>query len=81
VVRTLALAGVFGVLAAGALLALLEYLDITLRSAADVERQLELPVLAVVPALGRELPVAPALSGKALTPTVVPAGAARGTHA
>jgi capsular polysaccharide biosynthesis protein len=57
--RNLVLAGLFGLLAAGALVALLEYMDVTLRSADDVERQLELPVLAVVPALGRELPIPP----------------------
>jgi capsular polysaccharide biosynthesis protein len=58
--RNLVLAGLFGVLVAGALLALLEYLDVSVRSSDDVESQLELPVLAVVPGLGRELPVAPA---------------------
>jgi capsular polysaccharide biosynthesis protein len=55
--RNLVLAGLFGILVAGALVALLEYLDISVRSADDVERQLELPVLAVVPALGREMPI------------------------
>lgn len=49
-IRNLALAGVFGLIAAGALLALLEHLDITLRSPEAVERQVELPVLGVVPA-------------------------------
>lgn len=58
--RNLALAGLFGVLVAGALVALLEYMDISLRSSEDVERHLELPVLGVVPALGDELPVPPA---------------------
>ncbi|MBV9951292.1 MAG: hypothetical protein JO291_05045 [Acidimicrobiia bacterium] len=58
-VRNLVLAGLFGLLAAAALVALLEYLDVSLRSADDVERLLELPVLAVVPALGRELPILP----------------------
>jgi capsular polysaccharide biosynthesis protein len=65
IVRNLVLAGLFGVLAAGALLALLEYLDVTLRSTDDVESQLELPVLAVVPGLGRRLPVAPAADAEA----------------
>jgi capsular polysaccharide biosynthesis protein len=55
--RNLALAGLFGLLVAGALVALLEYMDITLRSSEDVERHLELPVLGVVPALGDRLPV------------------------
>jgi capsular polysaccharide biosynthesis protein len=61
----LALAGLFGVLIAGLLIALLEYLDITLRSADDAERQLGLPVLGVVPALGAELPVPRAFSVRA----------------
>jgi capsular polysaccharide biosynthesis protein len=47
--RNLALAGLFGLIVAGALVALLEHLDIRLRTPDDVERQLELPVLAVVP--------------------------------
>src|SRR5207237_8891782 len=55
--RNLALAGLFGLLVAGALVALLEYTDISLRSSEDVERHLELPVLGVVPALGDQLPV------------------------
>jgi capsular polysaccharide biosynthesis protein len=55
--RNLALAGLFGLLVAGALVALLEYTDVTLRSSEDVERHLELPVLGVVPALGDRLPV------------------------
>jgi capsular polysaccharide biosynthesis protein len=52
--RNLILTGVLGVLVAGALLALLEYLDITLRSPEDAERQLGLPVLGVIPALRKE---------------------------
>jgi capsular polysaccharide biosynthesis protein len=57
--RYVILAGLFGLLAAAALVALLEHMDVTLRSPEDVERQLELPVLAVVPGLGRELPIPP----------------------
>jgi capsular polysaccharide biosynthesis protein len=64
IVNHLVLAGLFGLLVAGALIALLEYLDITLRSADDAERQLELPVLGVVPALGAELPVPRAISSR-----------------
>jgi capsular polysaccharide biosynthesis protein len=56
--RNLALAGVLGIIVTGIVLALLEYLDITLRSPEDAERQLGLPVLGVVPALGGQLPVA-----------------------
>jgi capsular polysaccharide biosynthesis protein len=54
--RNVALAALFGLVVAGALVALLEALDISLRSAEDVERRLELPVLGVIPALGNELP-------------------------
>jgi receptor protein-tyrosine kinase len=60
--RNLVLAGVFGLIVAGAVLALLEYLDISLRSVEDAERQLELPVLGVLPPFGNELPVTPAMS-------------------
>ncbi len=60
--RNLALAGIFGLIVAGALIALLEYLDITVRSADDAERLLELPVLAVVPATGHQLPISGAAS-------------------
>jgi capsular polysaccharide biosynthesis protein len=60
--RNMALAGVFGLIAAGAVLALLEYLDITVRSAEDAERLLELPVLAVIPASASELPISAAVT-------------------
>jgi capsular polysaccharide biosynthesis protein len=52
--RNLILTGVLGVLVAGAVLALLEYLDITVRSPEDAERQLGLPVLGVIPPLRKE---------------------------
>ena len=55
--RDLALAGVLGLIVAGIVLALLEHLDITVRSAEDAERELDVPVLAVVPSLGRRLPL------------------------
>jgi capsular polysaccharide biosynthesis protein len=60
--RNVALAGVFGLIAAGAVLALLEYLDITVRSADDAERLLELPVLAVIPASANQLPISTAVT-------------------
>lgn len=47
--RSLALAAIFGFLGAAGLAFLLEYLDVTVKSPADAERRLELPVLAVVP--------------------------------
>ena len=71
--RDLILAGLFGLIVAGCLVALLEYLDITLRSPEQVERQLELPVLGVVPALGARMPVRPATSSR----TGLPPGPAR----
>jgi capsular polysaccharide biosynthesis protein len=54
--RRLILGGLFGLLAAGALSFLLEYLDVTIKSATEAERRLELPVLAVIP-YDRRLPV------------------------
>jgi len=56
--RDVALAGLFGLIVALILLALLEHLDITVRSAEDAERELQVPVLAVVPTLGHALPLA-----------------------
>ena len=47
--RNLLLAGLFGLFGAVGLAFLLEYLDVTVKSPADAERRLELPVLAVVP--------------------------------
>ena len=49
VVRQMVLGGLFGfVLAAGAAL-VLEYLDVTVKGPAELEKQLELPILAVIP--------------------------------
>lgn len=47
--RRLLLGGLFGFVAATALVFLLEYLDITIKSAQDAERRLGLPVLGVIP--------------------------------
>ena len=47
--RNVVVAGLFGAFAAASLGFLLEYLDITVKTAADVERRLQLPVLGVVP--------------------------------
>jgi capsular polysaccharide biosynthesis protein len=47
--RNLFLGGFFGFLVAVGLSFVLEYLDITIKSPADAERRLELPVLAVIP--------------------------------
>jgi capsular polysaccharide biosynthesis protein len=48
---TIVLATFFGLLCGVSLTFLIDYLDVSLRSAADVERRLELPVLGVIPAL------------------------------
>src|SRR5262249_37337115 len=60
--RNLVLAGLFGVIVAAGVLALLEYLDITLHSVESAERALGLPVLGVVPQLGDRLPISPAVA-------------------
>jgi polysaccharide biosynthesis transport protein len=52
--RTIVLAALFGLVAGVGTALLLDYLDVSLRSAADVERRLELPVLGVIPALGTD---------------------------
>jgi len=54
--RNVMLAAIIGIVAAGVLIALLEHLDLSLRSSDDVERHLELPVLGTIPALGNALP-------------------------
>jgi polysaccharide biosynthesis transport protein len=55
-IRSVILATLFGLFGGVALAFLLDYLDVSLRTAADVERRLELPVLGVIPALGSEAP-------------------------
>lgn len=59
--RTLILSGLFGLLASVALILLLDYLDLSVRSAEELERRVGLPVLGVVPLLSR-LPAREALT-------------------
>jgi capsular polysaccharide biosynthesis protein len=47
--KNLMLGGMFGLLAGGAIVFLIDYLDITIRSAHDAERRVGLPVLGVIP--------------------------------
>ena len=54
--RNFVLATLFGIVCGIALVLLIDYLDVSLRSAADVEKRLELPVLGVIPALGGDAP-------------------------
>jgi capsular polysaccharide biosynthesis protein len=49
IARRLILGGLFGAIAAAAAALVLEYLDITIKTVADAERRLELPVLGVIP--------------------------------
>lgn len=51
-VQTVILATLFGLLASCGVAFLLDYLDVSVRSPADVERRLQLPVLGVIPAFG-----------------------------
>jgi capsular polysaccharide biosynthesis protein len=53
-ITTLILATALGFIVSCGLAFLLDYLDVSLRSAADVERRLELPVLGVIPAFGEQ---------------------------
>jgi polysaccharide biosynthesis transport protein len=50
--RNLEIGGLIGLAIAGALAALIEYLDVTVRGSADAERNLELAVLGAVPLRG-----------------------------
>jgi capsular polysaccharide biosynthesis protein len=47
--QNLILAALFGLLVAGGLMVLLEYLDITIKSADDAQQRLQLPVLGAIP--------------------------------
>lgn len=51
------LAALFGLLASAGAALLLDYLDLSVKTAADVEQRLELPVLGVVPAMGDHVPL------------------------
>jgi capsular polysaccharide biosynthesis protein len=55
-VKTILLSAVFGLLVSAGVAFLFDYLDVTIRTADDVERRLELPVLGVIPALDGDLP-------------------------
>jgi len=48
--QTVVLAALFGLLASGGIVFVLDYLNVTIRSTGDAERRLELPVLGVIPA-------------------------------
>jgi capsular polysaccharide biosynthesis protein len=52
------LGAIFGLIASIGFAFLLDYLDLSIRTAADAERRLELPVLGVIPSLGDEMPAA-----------------------
>lgn len=59
--RNLVLGGIVGLIVAGLVVSLLEYLDVTIRGPEDAERRLGLPVLGAIPALGDRLPGAAVL--------------------
>ena len=64
--RHLILGGLFGLVIACAGALLLDYLDITVKSVADAERRLELPVLGVIP-LERQMPAPTSRASSVLT--------------
>ena len=57
--RNVIVASIFGLLVAAILAFLLEYLDITVKTAADAERRLELPVLGIIPYVRQDANVEP----------------------
>lgn len=65
--RRMVLGGLFGFIAAAACIFLLEYLDVTVKTPADLERRLELPVLGVIPL---ETSVLQQIGSRAPAPTV-----------
>jgi capsular polysaccharide biosynthesis protein len=64
--RHLILGGLFGFLVSAAIAFLLEYLDITVKSVADAEERIELPVLGVIP-YEREEDLLPSAQASVLT--------------
>lgn len=57
--KNLLLGGLLGLAAAVAVVLLLDYLDVSIRTPDDAERLIELPVLGVIPSLGAELTPSP----------------------
>ena len=55
-VRSVILAALFGLVVGAGVAFLLDYLDVSIRTAADAERYLELPVLGVIPEVGDHVP-------------------------
>ncbi len=55
--QSVLLSALFGLIASVGIAFLLDYLDLSIRTASDVERRLELPVLGVIPALGDDVPL------------------------
>ncbi|HVX18969.1 MAG TPA: hypothetical protein VHA73_13140 [Acidimicrobiales bacterium] len=84
IIRNMLIGLALGVVVAGIVVALLEYVDITIRVPDDVERRLGLPVLGVIPALGDRLPtsrttrVQPARASRRHEPTSAPRAASHG---
>jgi capsular polysaccharide biosynthesis protein len=65
--QSLLLGALFGLIAGAGIAFLLDYLDLSLRTAADVERHLDLPVLGTIPSMGDTVPLggwAPVQPGK-----------------
>lgn len=54
--RNLLLGGLLGAGLAAAMVLLLDYLDLSIRTPDDAERRIELPVLGVIPSLGEDFP-------------------------
>ncbi|MGH9186391.1 MAG: YveK family protein [Acidimicrobiales bacterium] len=69
------LGGLFGLVASILLAFTLEYLDLTVRSASDAERRLDLPVLGVVPSVRREMLGFVRISRQVMSPGATPVAA------
>jgi capsular polysaccharide biosynthesis protein len=57
--KNLLLGGLLGLAVAVAVVLLLDYLDVSIRTPDDAERLIELPVLGVIPSLGSDFPLSP----------------------
>lgn len=71
--KTVLLAALFGFAVSAGVAFLFDYLDITIRTTDDIERELELPVLGVIPALDGELPPERMLRAAAAPPAAIDA--------
>ena len=75
--KDMALGGLFGLIIAVAAVVLLDYLDVTVHSASDLERRLDVPVLGVIPFHRQKAPDPRAAKARGSSPASPPPEAQR----